>query len=55
MEKKKKKGKALSSFISSWVNLSAAPAKSGPLDFPSHKSFLLFFAHKKGLGHMFQK
>ena len=35
--------------------LSAAPAKSGPLDFPSEKSFLLFFAHEKGLGHMFQK
>ena len=34
---------------------------SGPLDFPSEKSFLLFyyfnlfFAHEKGLGHMFQK
>ena len=36
-------------------NLSAAPSKSGPLDFPSEKSFLLFFAHEKGLGHMFQK
>ena len=35
--------------------LSAAPAKSGPLDFPSEKSFLLFFDHEKGLGHMFQK
>ena len=35
--------------------LSAAPAKSGPLDFPSQKRFLLFFAHEKGLGHMFQK
>ena len=35
--------------------LSAAPAKSGPLDFPSQKSFLLFFAHEKDLGHMFQK
>ena len=35
--------------------LSATPSKSGPLDFPSEKSFLLFFAHKKGLGHMFQK
>ena len=34
---------------------SAAPAKSGPLDFPSEKSFLLFFAHEKDLGHMFQK
>ena len=34
---------------------------SGPLDFPSEKkfsfilSFYLFFAHEKGLGHMFQK
>ena len=28
--------------------LSTAPAKSGPLDFPSEKkNFLLFFAHKK--------
>ena len=35
--------------------LSVTPAKSGPLDFPSEKSFLLFFAHEKGLGHMFQK
>ena len=35
--------------------LSATLAKSGPLDFPSEKSFLLFFAHEKGLGHMFQK
>ena len=40
-----------------WVhlNLSATLAKSGPLDFPSEKSFLLFFAHEKGLGHMFKK
>ena len=37
------------------ASLSAAPAKSGPLDFPSEKSFLLFFAHEKDLGHMFQK
>ena len=37
------------------VFLSAAPAKSGPLDSPSEKSFLLFFAHEKSLGHMFQK
>ena len=37
------------------TNLSAALAKSGPLDFPSEKSFLLFFAHEKGLGQMFQK
>ena len=29
--------------------------KSGPLDFPSEKSFLLFFAYDKGLTHMFQK
>ena len=36
-------------------NLSATLAKSGPLDFPSEKSFLLFFAHEKGLGHMFHK
>ena len=35
--------------------LSAALAKSGPLDFPWKKSFLFFFAHEKGLGHMFQK
>ena len=35
--------------------LSAAPVKSGPHDFPSEKSFLLFFAHVKGLGHIFQK
>ena len=37
------------------VILSATPAKSGPLDFPSVKSFLLFFAHENCLGHMFQK
>ena len=37
------------------IILSAALAKSGPLDFPSEKSFLLFFAHEKDLGHMFQK
>ena len=36
-------------------DLSAALAESGPLDFSLEKSFLLFFAHKKGLGHMFQK
>ena len=35
--------------------LSAAPAMSRPLDFPSKKSFLFFFAHEKGLGHTFQK
>ena len=35
--------------------LIAALAKSGPLNFPSEKSFLLFFAHEKGLRHMFQK
>ena len=35
--------------------ISATPTKNGPLDFPSEKSFLLFFAHEKGLGHMFQK
>ena len=32
-----------------------AQSKSGPLDFPSEKSLLLFFAHEKGLGHMFQE
>ena len=37
------------------ILLSAALAKSGPLDFPSEKSFLLFSAHEKGLEHMFQK
>ena len=36
-------------------DLSAALAKSGPLDFPLEKSFLLFFAHEKGLGQMFKK
>ena len=36
-------------------DLSAVLAKSGPLDFPSEKDFLLFFAYEKGLGHMFQK
>ena len=35
--------------------LSATLAKSGPLDLPSEKSSLLFFAHEKGLGHMFKK
>ena len=40
-------------FLKRW--LSATLAKSGPLDFPSEKSFLLFFDHEKGLGHMFQK
>ena len=39
----------------SFTYLSATLAKSGPLDFPSEKSFLLFFAHENGLGHMFQK
>ena len=34
------------------VHLSAALAKSSPLDFPSEESFLLFFAHEKGLGHV---
>ena len=42
-------------FFSTIANLSAALAKSGPLDFPSKKSFPLFFAHEKGLGHIFQK
>ena len=36
-------------------DLSTTLAKSGPLDFPSEKSFLLFFAHEKGLGNMCQK
>ena len=36
-------------------NRKTSLAKSGPLDFPSEKSFLLFFAYEKGLGHMFQK
>ena len=35
--------------------LSAALTKSGPLDFPLEKSFLLFFSHEKGLGRMFQE
>ena len=36
-----------------WIHyLSAAIAKGCPLDFPSEKSFLLFFANEKGLGHM---
>ena len=35
-------------------DLYATLAKSSPLDFPSEKSFLLFFAHEKGLGHMFR-
>ena len=36
---------------------SAALAESGPLDFRSRreKNFFKFFAHKEGLGHMFQK
>ena len=37
------------------LKLSAALAKSAPFDFPSEKIFLLFFAHEKGLGHMFQR
>ena len=37
------------------LKLSATLAKSAPLDFPSEKSFLLFFAHEKDLGHMFQR
>ena len=36
-------------------DLSATLSKSGPLDFPSEKSFLSFLAHEKGLGYMFQK
>ena len=34
---------------------SVALAESGPLDFPLEKFFLIFFAHEKGLGHIFQK
>ena len=34
--------------------VNAALAKSSPLDFPLEKSFLLFFVHEKGLGHMSQ-
>ena len=43
--------------LANWTiwDLSAALAESGPLEFSLEKSFLLFFAHKKGLGHMFQK
>ena len=37
------------------LSLRATLAKSGPLNFPTEKKFLLFFAHEKGLGHMFQK
>ena len=37
------------------TELSAALAKSSPLDFSSLKSFLWFFAHEKGLERMFQK
>ena len=41
--------------ICSQINLlSAALAKSGPLDFPLEKSFFLL-THEKSLGHMFQK
>ena len=35
--------------------LNATLAKSGPLDFRQKKIFLLFFAHEKGSGDMFQK
>ena len=42
-----------------WIIFRAALAKDGPLDFPSEKkkrkSLILFFAHEKGLGHMFPK
>ena len=34
---------------------SAALVKSGSLDFPSENIFLLYFAHEKASGHMFQK
>ena len=37
-------------------SVSAAPARSDPLDFPSEKKFsFIFLTHEKGLGHMFQK
>ena len=39
-------------YIFVYKSLIATPAKSGPLEFPSEKSFLFFFAHEKGLGHM---
>ena len=42
-------------FFSMIANLSAALAKSSPLDFSSKKSFPLFFAYEKGLGDIFQK
>ena len=42
-------------FVTNTFQLSVALAKGGPLDFPLEKSFLLLFAHEKGLGHMFQK
>ena len=35
--------------------LSAAHAKSAPLDFPSEKIVFFFFPHEKSLGHMFQR
>ena len=41
--------------IHDFMSLRATLAKSGPLNFPTEKKFLLFFAHEKGLGHMFQK
>ena len=47
--------KKLQSTKEMYIVLSAAPAKSSPLDFPLETSFLLFFAHEKGFGHMFQK
>ena len=44
--------------ICSQINLLSAPlAKSGPFDFPQEKGFLFFFffAHEKGLEHIFQE
>jgi hypothetical protein len=35
--------------------LSGSPAKSGPLDFATKNSFLLFFVGEKGLAHTYKK
>jgi len=37
------------------TQLSGSPAKSGPLDFATKNSFLLFFAGEKGLAHTYKK
>ena len=34
--------------------LSGSPVKSGPLDFATNNSFLLFFAGEKALVHMYE-